>query len=488
MINIEIIKSFKSKIYVNDELKKIFNQFYGNKRFIYNQLLSILKKYKKSSIKTFIDNGKEYKIQSKKGLQKISTYLSEEHIFLSNSHSQSNQSARHTVRLRWSNYLDYNLKNFNEPHFKKRKVSEDSLFLPNQDNIELVQMNDGKHYIYIKPFDRYVKNTISDKKKTLNSYNKIFIKDYLPDKMLNNDIKIINITIKNKKNKSTISITFKYESNINKITNSQFNDYIDNNSNRVVGIDIGLKDKMIFSNGEKFKSVIESDKYKEIEKQQKNLQKNLSKKVENNKKNIINKRVKNGYKSIIKKEYKKITRSRKRNKYKDKIKVDKLQFEVLKRDYLFNKKELKKIYEDINVKRLSKEVSKLENKMTNIRKNENHQLSRKIVNENDIIFMENLTYKGMQKLWGNKIKKLGLSSLTTMINYKAENQGKIFFKIDRFYPSTKICSCCGNIQTIKLNQRVYICNKCNATLDRDVNRRINIKNFGIKSYKEKICI
>lgn len=49
--------------------------------------------------------------------------------------------------------------------------------------------------------------------------------------------------------------------------------------------------------------------------------------------------------------------------------------------------------------------------MTNIRENENHQLSKINFNENDIIFMENLTYKGMQKLWGNKIKKLGLSSL-----------------------------------------------------------------------------
>lgn len=106
-------------------------------------------------------------------------------------------------------------------------------------------MNDGKHYIHITPFDRYVKKAISDKK-TLNSYNKIFIKDYLPEEILSNDVKIVSITIKKKKNKQFLTFVYKYENNINKITNSQFNDYIDNNSNRVVGIDIGLKDKMIF--------------------------------------------------------------------------------------------------------------------------------------------------------------------------------------------------------------------------------------------------
>ena len=98
--------------------------------------------------------------------------------------------------------------------------------------------------------------------------------------------------------------------------------------------------------------------------------------------------------------------------------------------------------------------------------------------------METLTYKGMQKLWGNKIKKLGLSSLTKMIGYKAENKGKIFFKINRFYPSTKTCSCCGNIQTIKLNERIYKCKNCENEIDRDINRGINIRNFGIISYME----
>ena len=479
----EIIKGFKSEIFVNDNLKKVFNQFFGNRRFIYNQLLSILKKYKKSPIKTFIDNDKVYSIKSKDGLQKIFKYLSEDYDFLSNSHSQANQSARHNLHLRWSNFLDFTKPNFEEPKFKKRKLNIETFYIPNQNNIELNKMNDGKHYIYIKPLDKFIKNNINDKK-LLNSYNKIFIKDYLPEEILNNDIQITGIRIKSKKNKLFLSFTYKYENNINKITEEQFKDYIKNNSSRIIGIDIGLKDKMVFSTGEKFKSIIEKERYKEKEKFQKALQKQLSKIVNKRKTDILNKRIKNGYKSIIKKEYSKIKRSRKRNKYKEKIKLDKLKFKVLKEDYVFSKKDWKKIYGDINVKRLSKEVNKLENKLTNIRENENHQISKKIVENNDIILMETLTYKGMQKLWGNKIKKLGLSSLTNMIGYKPENQGKIFFKIDRFYPSTKTCSCCGNIQTIKLNERIYKCKNCKTEIDRDINRGINIKNFGIKSYME----
>ena len=59
----------------------------------------------------------------------------------------------------------------------------------------------------------------------------------------------------------------------------------------------------------------------------------------------------------------------------------------------------------------------------NARKDENHKISKEIVDNNDFIFMEDLTLKGMQNLWGNKIKQLGLGQLTMFIKYKAENQG-----------------------------------------------------------------
>ena len=95
--------------------------------------------------------------------------------------------------------------------------------------------------------------------------------------------------------------------------------------------------------------------------------------------------------------------------------------------------------------------------------------------------MEDLTLKGMQNLWGNKIKQLGLSQLTMFIKYKAENQGKIFSKIDRFYPSSKTCCNCENKKELKLIDRVYNCEKCGISIDRDINASINILIEGIKN-------
>jgi putative transposase len=117
--------------------------------------------------------------------------------------------------------------------------------------------------------------------------------------------------------------------------------------------------------------------------------------------------------------------------------------------------------------------------------------------------MEDLTLKGMQNLWGNKIKQLGLGQLTMFIKYKAENQGntertsllsecnkqsiackkackKIFSKIDRFYPSSKTCCNCGNKKNLLLSDRIYNCEKCNIKIDRDINAAINILLEGIK--------
>ena len=94
--------------------------------------------------------------------------------------------------------------------------------------------------------------------------------------------------------------------------------------------------------------------------------------------------------------------------------------------------------------------------------------------------MEDLTLKGMQNLWGNKIKQLGLSQLTMFIKYKAENQGKVFSKIDRFYPSSKTCCNCGNKKNLLLSDRIYNCEKCNINIDRDINAAINILLEGIK--------
>ena len=69
----------------------------------------------------------------------------------------------------------------------------------------------------------------------------------------------------------------------------------------------------------------------------------------------------------------------------------------------------------------------------------------------------------------------GYGMLRSMLEYKLEEQGKDFVKVDRFFPSSKRCSCCGRIKKdLKLSDRIYRCS-CGNIMDRDVNAAINIR-------------
>ena len=72
----------------------------------------------------------------------------------------------------------------------------------------------------------------------------------------------------------------------------------------------------------------------------------------------------------------------------------------------------------------------------------------------------------------------GYGSFVNMLEYKLERKQKTFVKIDRFFPSSKLCSCCGKIkEDLKLSDQIYICS-CGNIMDRDVNAAINIRNEG----------
>lgn len=72
---------------------------------------------------------------------------------------------------------------------------------------------------------------------------------------------------------------------------------------------------------------------------------------------------------------------------------------------------------------------------------------------------------------------------TSMLQYKAEWNGKNILKIGRFNPSSKMCSKCGNInKELQLKDREWICSGCGYILNRDVNAAINIKNFALKNF------
>lgn len=76
----------------------------------------------------------------------------------------------------------------------------------------------------------------------------------------------------------------------------------------------------------------------------------------------------------------------------------------------------------------------------------------------------------------------GYGMFLDMLSYKLFDRGKVLVKVDKWYPSSQICSSCGYIHKLALSERTYICPSCGAVIDRDVNAAINIKNEGIRLY------
>lgn len=131
-------------------------------------------------------------------------------------------------------------------------------------------------------------------------------------------------------------------------------------------------------------------------------------------------------------------------------------------------------------------VNKLYSHIANQRNDNLHKLSYEIANHVDIVCVENLDMKALSnKGFGNGLATLdnGYGLFLKYLEYKLNDRNKQFIKVDKFFPSTKTCSCCGNIvKSIPLSQRTYFCDVCNTSIDRDINAAINIKNEGLRLY------
>ena len=137
-----------------------------------------------------------------------------------------------------------------------------------------------------------------------------------------------------------------------------------------------------------------------------------------------------------------------------------------------------------NRKKQRIKVARLHEKIANQRKDFLHKQSRQIANEYDCVCIENLNMKGMSQAlnFGKSVSDNGWGMFTVFLKYKLEESGKKLIKVDRFFASSQICSCCGykNAETKNLSVREWDCPECGTHHDRDTNAAVNIKNEGMR--------
>lgn len=193
-----------------------------------------------------------------------------------------------------------------------------------------------------------------------------------------------------------------------------------------IGIDLGIKDLAICSDGNTYKNINKSQIVKKLERRKRRLQRSISRSYEKNKK---------------------------KGKY---CKTN----NVIKKERL---------------------LLKVNHRLSNIRNDYLHQTTTEIVNRKPrFICIEDLNVSGMMK---NKhlskaVQCQGFYEFHRQLEYKCKDKGIQLIVADRFYPSSKLCSCCGNIKKdLKLSDRIYKCD-CGNVIDRDFQAALNLKAYG----------
>ena len=288
------------------------------------------------------------------------------------------------------------------PRFKTKKYSVPKFY---QDNVK------------IKFTDTHVKlMLVAGKGKATSKRNQKFCRIRLSEhgRVPTENVKYMNPRIKYDGLNWYITVGIEYE------------DSVTLPSNDGVGIDLGIKDLSICSDGSTYKNINKSQKVKKLEKRKRRLQRSISRKYEKNKKGGSYCKTSN----IIKSE---------------------------------------------------KELLKLNHRLTNIRQNYLHQTTTEIVKTKpSFIVLEDLNVKGMMKNrhLSKAVQQQCFGEFRRQIEYKSSWNNIPVIIADRFFPSSKLCSCCGNIKKdLKLSDRTYKC-ECGNVIDRDYQASLNLKRYG----------
>lgn len=136
-----------------------------------------------------------------------------------------------------------------------------------------------------------------------------------------------------------------------------------------------------------------------------------------------------------------------------------------------------------NREKLRIKIANLHRKISNQKEHHYHQITNELLRDSQTIIMETFDIKNMmeQKKLSRDISNASWGLLTQMLEYKCNWYGRRLIKINKYFPSSKTCSNCGNVkETLLLSERTYKCEVCKFEIDRDLNASINIKNSGIK--------
>ena len=130
-----------------------------------------------------------------------------------------------------------------------------------------------------------------------------------------------------------------------------------------------------------------------------------------------------------------------------------------------------------NYRKLSVKLSNAQRRVANIRRDFTQKVTTILTTHYGQIALEDLNVKGMVRnhRLAQSVSDVAFGELSRQIEYKSENNGVTVKRADRFYPSSKTCSVCGNVKhDLKLKDRTYRCDKCGAVIDRDYNASLNL--------------
>ena len=389
-------KTIRVMLIPNNRQKTKMFQYANTARFAYNWALGREKENYKNDGK-FISNG---------NLRKEFTQLkkTEEYSWLKDI---SNNVAKQAIKDACDAYMKF-FKGYSRfPKFKSRKFSVPSFY---QDNVK-IQFTDT----HVK-----VEGFAVSKRKNKQKLNWIRLAER---GRIPTTCKYNNPRIKYDGLNWYITVVVEYENPVSSMANEG------------IGIDLGIKELVVCSDGNKYRNINKTQKVKKLEKQKRRLQRSISQSYEKNKKG---------------KEYCKTN----------------------------------------NVIKKEKLLLKLNHRLTNIRQNHLHQTTSEIIKRKpSFICIEDLNVSGMMK---NKhlskaVQQQGFYEFRRQIEYKSAWNNIPVIIADRFFPSSKLCSCCGHIKKdLKLSDRVYKC-KCGNIIDRDYQAALNLKKYGEMFLKKQFA-